>query len=440
MAIDPTNLTQSELLQVVNSTPAGEVLTAVAIVLVTPAIGARLERGAPPASPPHAWTEGIARLTATRPRALVLAVLAAAPLVALLAGGLPPLADAIVAVRPRTLEPLAVQQQVAEVFGGKPGQWVVLVADPDLERARARGDRLAERLASLPADVDAVDALTALAPAQATQEARFAARDRLELGAKADALADALRDTGYAVDRFAPALDSMRHPPRALLTIGEVAQGGAGILLSRYLAHDAGEHLVALHVRPSALPGATARIEAAVRAEDPHAVLTGYTRLETSLRASLRHDLPRSGAVAAVLVILGLAVSLRRGRDVILAALVVAVAIAAVLVLIRALAIPLHVYDALVLPVLLGITVDEALFLLERARATSGGDVIGRTLRREGPLVAATALTTAAGFGALAFCQFDGLRHLGWVGALGSVVGLLVALVIVPVGLRLTAR
>ena len=50
------------------------------------------------------------------------------------------------------------------------------------------------------------------------------------------------------------------------------------------------------------------------------------------------------------------------------------------------------------------------------------------------------ALTTAAGFGALAFCDFDGLRDLGYVGALGSVVGLIVALVVVPAGLRSSRR
>jgi predicted RND superfamily exporter protein len=109
-------------------------------------------------------------------------------------------------------------------------------------------------------------------------------------------------------------------------------------------------------------------------------------------------------------------------------------------VLIRALGVPLHVYAALVLPVLLGITVDEGMFLIHRARATEGADVIGETLRREGPPVAATALTTAAGFAALAACDFDGLRDLGLVGALGSAVGLVVALLVVPAGLRLTRR
>ena len=104
----------------------------------------------------------------------------------------------------------------------------------------------------------------------------------------------------------------------------------------------------------------------------------------------------------------------------------------------RVLGVPLHAYDALVLPVLLGITVDEAMFLLYRARET--GDDARATLAREGPQVATTALTTSAGFAGLIACDFDGLRHLGMVGALGSLAGLLVALSVVPAGLRLLPR
>jgi len=208
--------------------------------------------------------------------------------------------------------------------------------------------------------------------------------------------------------------------------------------VTRYLGEDEGDHLVAVYLRPGTAPGAAQRVEAAVHAVDPAAQLTGYSRLESALRETLRHDMPRIGLVAMVLVGLALAASLRKPRDIVIAAAVVAAEIAAVLILIRVLKIPLHAYDALVLPVLLGITVDEGMFLLHHARETKAEDVTRDTLRREGPSIAATALTTAAGFGALGFCDFDGLRDLGYVGALGSVVGLIVALIVVPAGLRLT--
>ncbi|WP_437764189.1 MMPL family transporter [Sorangium sp. So ce281] len=422
---------------------AGEVLTAIAIVLVTPAVGAWLERGTPPAEAPARWPDGLYWLTRTRGRALALTGLAALPIAAVSLGASPPLAEAIVAIRPAELEPLKVQQEIFEAFGGRRGQWVVLVADGDQERARARGDRIAERLASMKADVEAVDALTALAPAAPTQAERFAARDALDLPARAGELARALRDTGFAPERFSAVLDGMRAPPRQEVALSDLERGPASILLSRYLGADGGEALVALYVRPRET-GSVAQIERAIREEDPGAMLTGYSRLEASLRETLAHDMPRIALVAGALVLLALSASLRSARDIALAALVVASEISLVLLLIRALGIPLHAYDALVIPVLLGITVDEGMFLLHRAReieAAGGGDaVIRETLRREGPAIAATALTTAAGFSALAFCGFDGLRDLGRVGALGSAVGLVVALVVVPAGLRLWPR
>lgn len=424
---------------------AGEVLTAIAIVIVTPAVGARLERGAPPAEAPQRWTGAARWLTATRGRAAALSILAAAPIAAVALGAGPQLAEAIVAIRPSGLAPLRIQQEVFDAFGGRKGQWVALVADADLDRARARADRVAERLAVMKDDVESVEALTALAPAAETQAARFAARDALDLPAKAAALEEALAAVGFAPERFAPVLAGMRAPPRQEVALADLERGPASVLLSRYLAEDSGERLVAVYVRPRGGQESGRRIEQAIREADPQAALTGYSRLEVSLRETLAHDMPRIGLVAALLVIGALAASLRSARDVILAALVVASEIAAVLVLARLLGIPLHAYDALVLPVLLGITVDEGMFLLHRARseAAGGGDsdqAIRETLRREGPPIAATALTTAAGFGALSFCEFDGLRDLGRVGALGSAVGLVIALVVVPAGLRLWPR
>jgi predicted RND superfamily exporter protein len=231
----------------------------------------------------------------------------------------------------------------------------------------------------------------------------------------------------------------MRHPTRALAKLADLESTPAAILVSRYLGEDQGEHVVALYLQPTAASGAEGRIRDMLLRWDRDALLTGYGRLDASLRDTLARDLPKIGLCAAALVVLALAASLRRARDVVLAALVVAAEIAAVLILIRALHIPLHAYAALVLPVLLGITVDEGMFLLHHARDVdpAEGDVIASTLRHEGPPVAATALTTAAGFAALTFCDFDGLRDLGWVGALGSTVGLVVALLVVPAGLRL---
>src|SRR6185437_13880738 len=208
---------------------AGEVLTAVAIVLVTPEMGAWLERGSPPAEAPSGWATAVAKLTATPVRAGLMAALALAPIPALLWLGPPPLANAMIGVRPQKLAPLAVQQQVFDAFGGMRGQLVVLVADKDQERARERADVLAERYADLRGDVAVVESLTALAPAKATQEQRFNERDALRLDAVADELERALVETGFAPAQFSAALEGMRHPTRAVASLADLEKSPAAI-------------------------------------------------------------------------------------------------------------------------------------------------------------------------------------------------------------------
>ncbi len=286
-------------------------------------------------------------------------------------------------------------------------------------------------------DAETVDALTTLAPALATQRARLAERDALDLPAKADELARALRETGFAPDRFAPVLAAMRAPSHDLLDVADLESTPSAILLSRYLGDRRRRHARRRSTSnrepvPTPRPSRPPCTRSTRRRSSP--ATAGSRRTSAT---SLLHDLPRIGLVAGVLVVIALAAALRRTRDVVIAALVVVGEVAAVLTLFRLAGIPLHAYSALVLPVLLGITVDEGMFLLHRAGASAGPDAIAETLRDEGPPIAATALTTAAGFAALAFSDFDGLRDLGLAGALGSATGLFMALTMVPAGLRL---
>ena len=111
--------------------------------------------------------------------------------------------------------------------------------------------------------------------------------------------------------------------------------------------------------------------------------------------------------------------------------------------MVGALGVPLHLYSALVIPVLLGISVDEAMFLLHHGNAEEAagtGDPIVATIRREASPVITTALTTSAGLLALVAAQYEGLRDLGIMGSVGNAANLVVALLLVPAGLRLTMR
>jgi len=419
---------------------AGEVLTAVAILLITPDVGAWIERGPPPPEPAARWIEWLTRATATRRRAAVALGVCAAPVAILALVGWPRPADALVAVRPQGMAPLVAEQHIRSLFGGHRDQWFVLTVDRDPEAARARADLVAEALEPLERarDVDGFDALGTFAPCATTQRARLSERDVLDLPGRRVDLERALQDANFDLNACAAALEAFSHPSHALLgPSGDGADGddAASWLFARHVGHDGPDTLIATYVRPTGDPNANARARAAILAVDPHALVTSFDAIDRALRDSLDRDLVLVGAVALGVVAVAMRVALRSARQTLVALATLVCEMGAVGVTMRVLGTQWHVYDALVLPVLFGVTIDESMFLLHAARDRP----MGEALRKQGPLVAATALTTAAGFGALVACQFDGLRDLGSIGAIGVLAGLVAALVVVPAALRVFA-
>jgi predicted exporter len=413
---------------------AGELLTSVAILALTPEIGARLERGAPPAIREATWLGWARAAVATPRRARITLVAMALPVVAILVVGWPHASDAIVTIRPTGLAPLVTQDEVYRLFGGRSGQWIVMTSDRDADRARARADAIAEALDPLAHDhtIDGYDALTTFAPSEETVRARLSDRDALDLPAAASRLDLALRDPalGFDHDGFVGAIDALAHPAADAPRV-DLASDALAWIAARHVAKDGDETLVATFVRSTGDAESDRRALAAIHAADPRSVVTGFPLLDGALRASLARDLPRVGFVALAVAAVALGATLRKGKHVALALAVVVVEIAALGVAMRLAGIHWHAYDALVVPVLIGITLDESMFLLY------GAPTPEEALRVQGPLVTTTALTTASGFAALLVCRYPGLFDVGAVGALGVTFGWLASLLVVGAGLRL---
>ena len=408
---------------------AGELLTALAILALTPAIGGWLERSSPPPPPNPRWIGWLDRMRRHHAAPILLGIGVFVPISVLFTLGPPSLNDKLVGIRPGNLPSIEVHEAVTERFGGGVGQWVVLLRDSDPERVRARADHVFEALDAAAADQDALDGLTRFAPSLETQRARLLSRNELNLPARASALRAMLSEEGFEPSAFSAAIASFEHPSAAVHDVLSEPTDANRLLRARYLAQDGNTAWAALYVRPR--PGREQAITSVVQDADPEATITGYARLESALAHSLGEDLPRILWASALLVFAVLLLTLRRGRDVLIAMGVLAFELLWVVALVRWLPLPIHLYNAFVLPVLLGITVDEVMFLLHRARGPDQG--VSFALRREGPNVMATGLTTAAGFSALCVCSFQGLRDMGVLGTIGVLAGLVAALVIVPV-------
>lgn len=135
----------------------------------------------------------------------------------------------------------------------------------------------------------------------------------------------------------------------------------------------------------------------------------------------------------ALLVVLGLLLAhFRRVTTALLAYVPLLVGFVWFLGLLAVLDLQVTFYSAVVFPVVVGTGIDGAIHLMHRYRELGRGS-IGEALRRTGPAVALSTLTTAAGFGALTCTGHRGLATLGWTAMVGLGAVLAATLAVLPV-------
>ncbi|MFM1822089.1 MAG: hypothetical protein RI967_355 [Planctomycetota bacterium] len=161
-----------------------------------------------------------------------------------------------------------------------------------------------------------------------------------------------------------------------------------------------------------------------VRAIDARATGVPFTQrgsIEDMVGTFFTVSLLSVAAIAAIAWI-----DLRSSR---LAALAVATVLAGIgmtLGATTALGVDINLANFFAIPMLIGLSVDSAIHIIHRARRDP--ERLWRTVRTVG----FTALTTAIGFGALAFAAHRGMRSLGLVMLVGSLAAMYAACVVLP--------
>ena len=142
---------------------------------------------------------------------------------------------------------------------------------------------------------------------------------------------------------------------------------------------------------------------------------------------------------AALLVVVVLAVLFKSLPKCLLALLPLAVGTACTLGVMKLAGLSFNYANVVVLPVILGIGIDDGIHLVHHFHLDAERDV-GRLLRSTGRAVVVTSLTTMIGFGALAWSPHAGVRSMGVLAALGVGLCLAASLCTLPAALALAER
>ena len=311
-------------------------------------------------------------------------------------------------------------------FGGAGAGGMVVVTAPSLDEVLARTEAIGDRLRRLDG-VQAVD-LSALLPSPATRLARQAALP--PAGLLQERIDRHAEEAGFAPGIFAGAAERLHAAARAPLGPDTWAGTPLETLVRQHLqpAGDGWSGLVSI-VAPDDLSGT---VEELAHAVDPGAEVVLPARFATRGIAAIASELTRLG-LYALLGVLGILAF--RYRDPVKVAAALLPALSALVLAAAALVLldrPWNASAAGAMVLVLGLGIDYGVFVLE---GTRGGHAEPARLG-----VFLSALTTMAGFGALAVARAPALSTLGIVLLAGMSAAAWTALVLTPFLARIPRR
>lgn len=345
-------------------------------------------------------------------------------------------------LRPGGGEAERVEERIREEFGRVDAQGVVLVRGPDVEACLRGTERVAAALDRYRAlgRIASYSTLSAFVPSAETAARRLERLRALPRAQAAAALRRALDAEGFDAAAFAPALDDLVRDERAPAAVAEALAGPLAPLLEQHLRGGGTDGTsVATYFVPA--PGVSlAEVRARLRADLPHdpPTVTGRELAEREFAALLERELVWFLAAALALNLLLVLAAERRPLRALALLVPTLVALVLYLGLIGAFGIAIDPINLVVLPLLIGLGVDDSVYLMAHVR--HAGSLAAGVRRGTTPLLLAGA-TTVAGFGSLGLSRFPALSRLGWLAALGLSLCVLVTLALVPaLAGRATAR
>jgi predicted RND superfamily exporter protein len=396
----------------------------------------------------------LAEFPLRRPRSAIafVALLTLGSVALLITRGPPPFSGDARLLHPEKSPALEALAELDRVVRRPLVPWIVLAEGDDAESLAERFARLEPLLAPLVAD-GSLSSFELPATALPPRKAQLAAFEALSTPAPLDpartaaAFRDAADRAGFDPDAFAATETLLRRnldraARGATIGLAEMRELGAGALADTFFREGgktawppAGRVAAVAFLFPEGglFPGEeqsrlAARVQAALSSE-PGITLTGFPVVAAELAQRVQQDFRSVTLLAVAVVILLVLASCRSFAATALALLPVSIAIVWLLATMRLTGSPFNVLNIVLMPMLVGLGVDNGIHIVFDQRAT--GDV-GRTLRALTHPMLVSAITTIGGFGSLLFVAHPAIASMGELTAIGLTYDLAATLLVLP--------
>jgi hypothetical protein len=414
------------------------VLTSIQFFFLYPALAFWL-------TPPHAQQArmldtprlaALARAATRHARFVALALgLAAAGL--LVAASRVPLDVTLTHLRPRHSEAARVQEEVETRFGRQGGGGAVLVRRHNLDEALADAERVADRLRAYEEEgtLESVRSVGAILPSEGRQRARLKLHEVLPRAAAVRSMRQALADQGFVGSRFEEAFAEIEKSRHGIVRFEDEELQPLRFLIDRYVRVHDGDATVASYVQPASPQG---WLHFAERLRGDLSDVRIQVAARPLLELELGDVLAREIALFFSLAILSNAVLIFltfRSFGLVVAILApVLLSTSGVFAVMFLTGTALNPVNLVVVPLILGIGVDDGVYVT--ARMLEVGD-IAESIRLAGRALVMTSLTTIAGFGFLGISEYPPLATMGRLVTIGLLFSLTLSVTLLPALLKL---
>ncbi len=229
-----------------------------------------------------------------------------------------------------------------------------------------------------------------------------------------------------AVERIATALGADTPIPADALLLDPIRP-----LAARYVVPVGEETLLVAYLRPVGGERHYPRIRKLLSEEHGAVVLTGPRAILRDIEERVEGVAPGIALAVTLGVIFVVFAGLRRWGATFSAVAPAALGSLLTLAVMRVFAIDFDLMNIALVPMILGLGVDDGIHLVSRHRQPGGGDLI-ETYRHVGGAVLLTSLTTCAAFGSLVLARSPGLATMGVLVVCGALSCCAITLLLMP--------
>lgn len=344
---------------------------------------------------------------------------------------------------PKRIEAIEVYAHLERVFPRGNREAFVVLEDSDLDSLLRREESLVDRMGEYRkrGEILSISSLSHLIPsAEEQRRRRQLLRQSIDFTRVRERLLRELIAQGFKLEpfeqtlRWMDRLSNSSHSSTPLLPetiLHRLQSSPMGKWSKRFLAQKRGYHKGILTILYEGDRLDLVKLERDLREIDRRAGVTGLDLINIDLFRMVRRDLLVIAPLAILSVVLLLYLHFRRWRVVLLALVPLSVGITWMLGLTSLLGWKINYLNGLVIPMIVGIGIDDGIHIIHRYLEDSRYD-IHRAVQYTGRAVAMTSFTTMVGFGSLVIAQYRALSSMGWIIILGIGSCLLTSLFLLP--------